>query len=277
MRAPPRAIVGTSTDSGSETLPGRQRPTSNRGTRRETEFIIPSSSRVLPVRSTRSRAPFPCSLVAIVVSGCGDDGPSVATAPASVSARATSIASASTTAPVVVATEHAPVITLEAPGVLAGTIVDVDGKPRDLRLVLMPRVESARARVDGARVVSELSVDRGRFRFEDVPRGRWTLALLEERWAAYPIDVELADRGLGGVEVVARPAPTIVVEVGERAVVLVRDASGHAWHEREHDGTAVLALLAGEYVLDVTTRAGRTGRFEFPVSGERVTIDLRDR
>lgn len=160
---------------------------------------------------------------------------------------------------------------------LAGTIVDVDGRSRDLRLVLRPLRERSEERIAGARVLSELRVDRGRFRFEDVAPGRYALALLEERWAAYPIDVELAERGLGGVEVVARPAPTIVVEVGERAVVLVRGADGRIWHEREHDGTAVLALLAGDYALEVTTSAGRTGRFEFPVSGERVTIDLRER
>ncbi|MBI5361701.1 MAG: hypothetical protein HZA53_00890 [Planctomycetes bacterium] len=157
-------------------------------------------------------------------------------------------------------------------GVFAGRIVDVKGVERSLRLVLAPMGGDAKARIAGQRVSSELAMERGRFRFEGVPAGNYELRLCEELYCFAPLRIESDGRGVAGIELVAHVAVQVQIEIGQRGTVLIRDMLDRTWHEREHDGTALVALLPGEYRVEVAD--GRA--LEFTVRDEPVRLDLRE-
>lgn len=160
-------------------------------------------------------------------------------------------------------------------GVLAGSVVDGLGVARDVRLVLAP-IGGARAeRVAAQRRLSDLALDHGRFRFEEIPPGRWELTVCDELYCAPPLVIETDGKGIAGIVLEASVGQRVRVETGASGVVTVRDGSGRTWHEREHDGTALLALLPGAYRIDVRTNEGEEHGLDFVVADRPVRIDLR--
>ena len=160
-------------------------------------------------------------------------------------------------------------------GVLAGSVVDGLGVARDVRLVLAP-IGGARAeRVAAQRRLSDLALDHGRFRFEEIPPGRWELTVCDELYCAPPLMIETDGKGIAGIVLEASVGQRVRVETGASGVVTVRDGSGRTWHEREHDGTALLALLPGAYRIDVRTNEGEEHGLDFVVADRPVRIDLR--
>lgn len=160
-------------------------------------------------------------------------------------------------------------------GVLAGRVVDERGVARDLRLVLAPIGGSQAQRLAAQRRLSDLALDHGRFRFEGVPPGRYELTVFDELYGMSPVVIESDGRGLAGIALDVRPGVRVLVELGAQGVVRVQDGLGRSWHEREHDGTALFALLPGAYRLEARSNEGAERALDFVVRDKPVRIDLR--
>ncbi len=160
-------------------------------------------------------------------------------------------------------------------GVLAGVVVDGLGVARDVRLVLAPIDGSPAERLAAQRRLSDLALDHGRFRFEGVPPGRYELTTCDELYCAPPLVIESDGRGLAGIVLDVRVGQRVQVELGARGVVHVHDEHGRVWHEREHDGTALLALLPGTYRVEARTQDGAEHGLDVVVREKPVRIDFR--
>ncbi|MBK7878666.1 MAG: hypothetical protein IPJ77_23665 [Planctomycetes bacterium] len=160
-------------------------------------------------------------------------------------------------------------------GVLAGQIVDERGVPRDLRLVLAPIGGTQFERLRGQRRLSDLELDRGRFRFEGVSPGRYELSVCDERHVLAPVAIESDGRGVAGIVLEVRVGTRVLVEFDGRGTVHVHDELGRIWHEREHDGTALFALLPGAYRVETRGDAGAEHALDLDVRDKPVRIDFR--